>query len=370
MNGHEWEFFDCDSKAQCRRCGWVATSSVARTTVPRCMGGLTISGPATDSDVLESAVMKIQVRTGPYTQAELDRVADACKPDGDGWRRWRLDYEAPRGTVEVIDCFGKHHGPGPAHLYPFADTVTWYRVRDDLGVIGIDPASPDSADAFAMSVLGQMRPPKATDGSISTVPGKVGEVSFYDHMRFIEREIDKICGMPKALNVPRVERYESKDFGRYVVDTKTGRKYIAIDLYERIQKLADDVARDAGQRRERAEALLGDRAKDDKLLIDLLCDEIERLRGTDVAQLDQENARLRRELAEARQRLRGITFHGNDAGELVRIDERDSQGNVQRVMWEVKERRSDNVIRIEPFPEVKPYDGDWIPPSHKPRMLP
>jgi hypothetical protein len=31
---------------------------------------------------------------------------------------------------------------------------------------------------------------------------------------------------------------------------------------------------------------------------------------------------------------------------------------------------SKRVTRIEPFPDVEPYAGDWIPPSHKPRMLP
>lgn len=226
--------------------------------------------------------------------------------------------------------------------------------------------------------------------------------------------IDKVCGLPMPefgkieamrrmseeiqrdaarvfthgmLNVPRVERFATTDFGRYVVDSKTGRRYIAIERYESVSKLADLLEKEvlglqargglSRELRERAERAAGrvtavnfTRAAPDEAIVTHLCEIAELLGGTDVAQLDRDNARLRRELAEARQRLRGITFHGNDAGELVRIDERDSQGNVQHVMWERKERRSDNVTRIEPFPEVQPYAGDWIPPSHKPRMLP
>jgi hypothetical protein len=89
-----------------------------------------------------------------------------------------------------------------------------------------------------------------------------------------------------------------------------------------------------------------------------------------IEHLDRENARLRRELAYAQERLRGITFHTNDAGELIRIDERDRDGNVRRVMWEKRAPDRGHTIRVEPFPEVEPRDESWPPPSHKPRMLP
>ena len=132
-----------------------------------------------------------------------------------------------------------------------------------------------------------------------------------------------------------------------------------------------NVARDAGRSglsrelRERAELAAGrvtavnfTRAAPDEAIVTHLCEIVERLCGTDVAQLDQENARLRRELAEAKASRDGWqdqarTLMSLTAGLRKRLGERE-----------------DNVTYVEPFPDVRPYAGDWIPPSHKPRMLP
>jgi len=71
----------------------------------------------------------------------------------------------------------------------------------------------------------------------------------------------------------------------------------------------------------------------------------------------------------AEQRLRGITFHADDAGDLIRIDERDENQQVVRVMWEKRARKNDGVIHVEPFPEVQPDTSAPFPPAHRARML-
>lgn len=117
--------------------------------------------------------------------------------------------------------------------------------------------------------------------------------------------------------------------------------------------------------RERAERAVGrvtavnfTRAAPDEAIVTHLCEIAERLGGSDVAQLDQENARLRRELAEAKAARDGW------------------QGQARTLMsltYGLRKRlgeREDNVTYVEPFPDVQPYDGDWIPPAHRPRMAP
>jgi len=84
-----------------------------------------------------------------------------------------------------------------------------------------------------------------------------------------------------------------------------------------------------------------------------LRDMVDRLRlSTGMAELDAENARLRRELrgwkqaAHAAQRMR------------------------DQAIAALPKAEADNVIRIEPFPDPEPRSDSWPPPSHKPRMLP
>lgn len=379
------------------------------------------------------------VRTGPYTQAELDRAAAACKPAGTDWQRWRLGYAIPmKGSddgsggpasggpaIEVIDCFGKQHPARPADAIDDWDTVVWYRVRDDLGVIGVDLASPGMADAMAYTFSGTQkvltldvidRAKKLMDETCDVKPFAYvihadqwtpEQLAGIKQAKSVADAVDKACGLPPfgkietkidlrseamrnlaeaikrdavgvftpgLLNVPRVERFSVSDFGRYVVDSKTGRKYIAIESYDRIRKLADDVARDASrpglsrELRERAERAAGrvtavnfTRAAPDEAIVTHLCEIVERLAGTDVAQLDQENARLRRELAA----MKGSRDGWQDQARVWV-----STASELRRRLDPSEDSGANVTRIEPFPDVEPYAGDWIPPCHKPRMLP
>lgn len=269
-------------------------------------------------------------------------------------------------------------------------------------VVGIDPAG--GADATVVVQRADDFSDKFFFAGSQWTPQ---EIQAIETAREIRAEIDKVCGLPPfgkieqkidlrpealrhlaeaikrdavgvftpgLLNVPRVERFSVSDFGRYVVDSKTGRKYIAIELYDRIRKLADDVARDASrpglsrELRERAERAAGrvtavnfTRAAPDEAIVTHLCEIVERLAGTDVAQLDQENARLRRELAA----MKGSRDGWQDQARVWV-----STASELRRRLDPSEDSGANVTRIEPFPDVEPYAGDWIPPSHKPRMLP
>ena len=183
-----------------------------------------------------------------------------------------------------------------------------------------------------------------------------------------------------VLEVPRVrrERFETTDYGRYVVDHNTGRKYIAIERYQSVSQVADVLEKEvrglearprvlSRELRERAERAAGrviavnfTRAAPDEAIVTHLCEIVERLGGSDVAQLDQENARLRRDLAAMK-----ASRDGWQEQARVWVS---TATELRRRLGESGGK--DGVTRIEPFPEVKPYDGDWIPPAHRPRIAP
>lgn len=185
MSGHDWERFDFDSQMRCRRCGLTVRATTAYTFNPVCKPSGVIG------ELLHAASFEFKTRVAPYTQHELDRAAEACKPSGKGWKRWILGFERPGSVVEVIDCFGKHHGPGPAFLYPFEDRVVWYRIREDLGVNGIDPAAPqpDATVIVKRAVdFHDKQMPKASDEAVLAIADKgVMEVGRYEGMTIIER---------------------------------------------------------------------------------------------------------------------------------------------------------------------------------------
>lgn len=131
-------------------------------------------------------------------------------------------------------------------------------------------------------------------------------------------------------------------------------------------------AEEEGAAVRRALALLGTLADDDRLLLDLLCNEIERLRDEHAASwgkheaqgqiehLDRENARLRRELAAMKASRDGWQDQAR-----VWVS---TSAELRRRLSESGSK--DGVVKIDPFPDVKPYDESWPPPSHRPRMLP
>lgn len=457
MSKHDWEKRDFDGRKRCKRCGLVTWSLKFADIADECSGKF-----------LANAVLDLAVRTGPYTQAELDRAAAACKPAGTDWQRWRLDYAAPRNYVEVIDCFGKQHAPVSAFTINNWDTIVWYRVRADLGVIGVDAAAGPDSTVLPLDVIDRAK--KLMDETCDVKPFAYvihadqwtpEQLAGIKQAKSVADAVDKVCGLPPfgkiekridarsealrqlvesisrpsvfarqfitldeakalfpaaprkrisdgaqkemvghgasrqneaaellhwlatrgcvvmtdaerdALTANRTERFGLHDYGNYVLDTVTGKRYVREELYTRIRKLADDVARDASrpglsrELRERAERAAGrvtavnfTRAAPDEAIVTHLCEIVERLAGSDVAQLDQENARLRRELAEANRSRDGWqgqarTLMSLTAGLRKRLGERE-----------------DNVVYVVPFPDVEPYAGDWIPPSHKPRMLP
>lgn len=227
---------------------------------------------------------------------------------------------------------------------------------------------PTAADAFAYLANADKWPkvPKATDADISTVAGKVGEIGYYRGMT-IHEAVDKVCGLPPFGKI------EQKIDLRSEALRQLAEAFSKPSVFSRrfLGHLADDVAKDASRSglsrelRERAERAAGrvtavnfTRAAPDEAIVTHLCEIVERLGGTDVAQLDQENARLRRELAEAKRSRDGWqdqarTLMSSTAGLRKRLGDRE-----------------DNVTRIEPLPDVKPYDDTWPPPAHRPRLAP
>lgn len=131
-------------------------------------------------------------------------------------------------------------------------------------------------------------------------------------------------------------------------------------------------AEEEGSAVRRAMALLGTAADDDRLLLDLLCNEIERLRDEHAASgdkheaqgqiehLDRENERLRRELAAMKASRDGWQDQAR-----VWVS---TSTELRRRLGESGSK--DGVVKVDPFPDVKPYDDSWPPPSHRPRMLP
>lgn len=78
-------------------------------------------------------------------------------------------------------------------------------------------------------------------------------------------------------------------------------------------------------------------------------------RRTAFAAIDAENARLRRELAAAKEQ--------RDAALVERDKWHDKASTLYRAA-------NPGVVHVEPFPDPEPRADSWPPPSHKPRMLP
>lgn len=198
--------------------------------------------------------------------------------------------------------------------------------------------------------------------SVESRPGEAEPWLFYVHPSG-----QVVCRLNGYAVVP-LEKYEAlrAEVERLRGGTQT--VYEAVDQGGR--QHVSDAAPKAGLSpalRERAERAVGGvralnftRAAPDEAVMTHLCEIAERLGRSDMAQLDQENARLRGELVAARIER-----------DNWRADAQRYAGNVD--YWRERAEgkpAAGNVTRIEPFPEPAPRSESWPPPSHKPRMLP